>query len=424
MTPRLLIFLVAASLCAEETGRLRAGAARVDITPAENAALPMSGYAGRKDGFKRIHDHLYVRAIVVDDGTAQAAIVACDLSGISASLWERVVARIEKNAGIPRGNILLAATHTHAGPTLGRFSDDDPEPKVKAYAASVEEAFVESVRQAQASLRPARVGAGAGKANVNVNRRALTARGGRWLGRNPDGPSDKTLAVVKFESLSGEPIAIFMNYGVHATVFGAKNFDISADLPGAASRFVEQKLGDRVVAPWTSGAAGDQAPIYNKAESYDDAEILGRILGEEALRVAGRLRMSDRARIRTAAKVVTCPGKKVPPGSRRLTPLEYTFLDADPVDIRLSLLMVNHIAFAGVSGEVLTMIGQRLKKESPLANTIMVTNCNGSSGYIPDDAAYSEISYEIVSARVKKGCAEHAIVEGFLDLMDRLLAGR
>ena len=30
-----------------ETGGLRAGAAKVDITPAADAALPMSGYAGR-----------------------------------------------------------------------------------------------------------------------------------------------------------------------------------------------------------------------------------------------------------------------------------------------------------------------------------------------------------------------------------------
>jgi hypothetical protein len=45
-------------------------------------------------------------------------------------------------------------------------------------------------------------------------------------------------------------------------------------------------------------------------------------------------------------QVVTCPGKKTAPGSRRLT-VAPEFLDADPVDIRLSLLMLNHIALAG-----------------------------------------------------------------------------
>ena len=395
----------------------RAGAARADITPPEGAALPMSGYAGREAGFKSIHDHLFVRAVALDDGATKAAIVTADLSAISYSWWERLSAAIEKETGIPRDNILLAATHTHAGPSLGRATDDDASPKAAAYQRMVEEKFVEAARAAVANLQPARVGAGAGRVNVNVNRRARMAKGGLWLGHNPDGPSDKTIAVVKFETAAGDPIAIFMNYGVHATVMGSKNFVISGDLAGAASRHVEAHFNGKVVAPWSSGAAGDQAPIYGKGvESFDDVEILGRLMGEEAVRVAAGLRMSANGRIRGAQKVVTCPGQKVPAGSRRK--VEFKVEEAPPMDIRLSLLRVNDIALAGVAGEVLTMIAQRLKKESPLANTIMVTNCNGSTGYLPDDAAYDQVSYEIVSAPVKRGCAEKAIVEGFLELID------
>jgi hypothetical protein len=212
-----------------------------------------------------------------------------------------------------------------------------------------------------------------------------------------------------------------MNYGVHATVMSAKNFLISGDLAGAASRHVEKHFGGAVVAPWTSGAGGDQAPIYSKAESFDDVEIIGKLIGEEAVRVAAGMRMSSNGRVRGAQTVLTCPGQKVPPGSRRKIDLaEYRFEDAPPVPIRLSLLSVHRIAFAGVAGEVLTGIALRLKRESPLSQTIMVTHCNGSTGYLPDDAAYSEISYEIVSAPVKRGCAEVGIVEGFLNLIDRL----
>jgi len=420
MTRNLVLgLMLLAPLAAADNGVLRAGAARIEITPPEGAALPMSGYAARREGFKGIHDRLYVRAIVVDDGATQAALVAADLSAISDSLWDRLSARIAAETKIPRDQILLAATHTHAGPSLGKSTDDDASAKAAAYLAEVEHSFVEAVRQAQAKLQPARVGAGTGKANVNVNRRARTAKGGLWLGRDPDGPSDKTLAVVKLEALSGDPIAIFMNYGVHGTVLGPKNYQVSGDLPGAAARFVEQQFADKVVALWTSGAAGDQAPIYSRAETYDDVAVLGQILGEEAVRVARDLRMSDRARIRGLQKVVTCPGQKVPPGPRRINPQEYKFEDAGPVGIRLSLLMINHVAITGVSGEVLTMIAQRLKKESPFSHTIMVTNCNGSSGYLPDDASYRQISYEIVSARVKPGCAESAIVNGLLEMMDQ-----
>jgi hypothetical protein len=48
---------------------------------------------------------------------------------------------------------------------------------------------------------------------------------------------------------------------------------------------------------------------------------------------------------------------------------------------------------------------------------MMVTNASGSSGYLPDDASYAQVSYEIVTARVKRGCAEGAIVNGLLEMM-------
>jgi hypothetical protein len=85
---------------------------------------------------------------------------------------------------------------------------------------------------------------------------------------NPDDVSDKTVAVIKFERSSGEPIAIFTNYAVHGTVMGAANLQISADLPGAISRVVETHYRDAVVSPWTSGAAGDQDPIYRVGTDF------------------------------------------------------------------------------------------------------------------------------------------------------------
>ncbi|MBV9081710.1 MAG: hypothetical protein JOZ62_03475 [Acidobacteriaceae bacterium] len=49
----------------------------------------------------------------------------------------------------------------------------------------------------------------------------------------------------------------------------------------------------------------------------------------------------------------------------------------------------------------------------------MLTHTNGSSGYIPDDTAFDQMSYEIRSSRLKPGCAESAIINGFLDMMNR-----
>jgi hypothetical protein len=58
-----------------------------------------------------------------------------------------------------------------------------------------------------------------------------------------------------------------------------------------------------------------------------------------------------------------------------------------------------------------------LKRESPFNDTVMVTHANGSSGYIPSDDAFDQISYEITTSRLKPGCAETGIVNGLLEMM-------
>ena len=396
-------------------GALSAGASQIDITPAAGAHLPMSGYGDRTQGHEGVHDALYVRALVVDDGSKRAAVVACETIFIPDLLWKMVSERVSQRERIPAENLLLTSVHTHGAPAL-EIADGGKE-ALTEYGGSVRDAIVEAVRQAAAHLRPARIGFGAGKANLNINRRARMADGGYWLGYNPDGPSDKTVGIVRLEDPSARPIAVLINYSVHGTIMGSHNLQITGDLPGATSRFVESRLGDGAVALWTSGAAGDQNPIHRaQGSDFEPVAALGMILGEEAVRVARTVRMSQYAHIRGAQKVFSCPGQQVMPGP--LPRATYEFKAADPVPIRLSLLMIGHVALAGVSGEVLTKIAERLKSESPFSQTLMLTHCNGSSGYLPDDAAYKQISYEIAVSGVQKGCAEDGIVNGILNLMD------
>lgn len=416
----LALFLAAITrLPAAPAAVFRAGAARIDITPAKDAALPMSGYAGRIEGFKAIHDPLHLRAIVVDDGTTTAAIVGAELIGLSHEFWQKLTGRLAQETGIAADNILLASVHTHAAPAIGTYNERAaPEIAAKRdeYIRKVEDALVAVVREAKAKLQPAKVGFGTGQAKVNMNRRAMNGEGGWMLGHNPDGVSDKTVAVLRFDTLAGEPFAIFSNYSVHGTVLGQQNLQISSDIPGATARFVEKHYGEKVVSPWTSGAAGDQDPLYRTGTDFRNVTALGAILGQEVVRVAESIQTSPQGRIRALQRVVSCPGKRTVQMPAR-DGTGHKFEDTDPVPIRLSLLMINDIALAGVSGEVLTNISLRLKKESPFTRTIMVTHCNGSSGYLPDDAAYDQVSYEITTSKVKRGCAEQAIVSGFVRMM-------
>jgi neutral ceramidase len=416
---------------------LKVGAAKVDVTPAETA-LPRN--------YEGIHDRLHARAIVLNNGTTSAALISLDAGGVSEQIWQNVTRQVESELGIPAKNVLITATHTHSAPGQ----------QAAVYVPKI----VESVRLAKQRLAPARVGYGNGVSHINVNRNIIDPQTKRWWeGPNYDGPSDKTVAVVKFETLTGEPIAVYYNYAMHAVAAGQLDM-ISGDAPGTTSKYIEDSFDDKIVALWSSGAAGDQNPLYYQ-QTYDLREIrikeyasrgidisnsmppggqglnkkdpavvrlmnqqkqmiasMGQFLGEEVMHVMrGMGRMEASIQIDGRQKTVQCPGRQRTDTGRAGFP--GTYRDAAPVDIRLGLLKIGDIAIGAVNAEVFNLIAQRLKRESPYARTMMATLTNGSapSGYIPNDAAYGMYTFEVISSRLQPGCAESAIVNGILDLM-------
>lgn len=417
--------------------RLQAGAAKVDVTPAERELPP---------GYEGILDRIYARAIVIGDGTSLAALISVDAGGVPDAIWTEVTRRLESELGIPTDNVLLTATHTHSVP--------------RQEAGSYTDKIVESVRLAKARLVDARVGYGTGVSYINVNRNIIDPKTRRWWeGPNYEGPSDKTVAVIAFEDSRGAPIAVYYNYAMHAVTVGQLDM-VSGDAPGTASKYIEDSFDGKVVALWSSGAAGDQNPIYFQ-QTYDLREIrikdyaargvdisnamppggqglnkqdptvirlmnqqkqmiqsMGQFLGEEVLHVMrGMERMDAGVAIAGRHKIVSCPGRERTNEGRAGFPGEYR--EAGPVDIRLGLLELGDIRIGAVNAEVFNPIAQRLKRESPYARTMMATLTNGMarSGYIPHDAGFGMYTFEVLSSRLQPGCAESAIVDGLLDLM-------
>ena len=69
------LFAMALPAAASASATLRVGAARLDVTPPADPAKPPSG--------KYEHERLYVRAIVLDNGSARAVLVAVFAQGAS-----------------------------------------------------------------------------------------------------------------------------------------------------------------------------------------------------------------------------------------------------------------------------------------------------------------------------------------------------
>jgi len=358
-----------------------------------------------------------------------------------------VSTQAEKELRIPANHLMLTATHTHSVPFGG---NKELAPRI-----------VQAISQAAGKLQPVRMAYGTGVSYINVNRNLIDPETRRWWeGPNYAGVSDKTVAVVRFETPEGRPVAVYYNYAVHGVLNGQLD-QISGDIPGATSRYIEDSLDDEAVALWSTGASGDQNPIYFQ-QTYDLREIrikeyasrgldisnsmppggqglkkrdpkvaklmsqqrqmtvsMGQMLGEEVLHVMRSNLERPRlvARIAGAQKSVSCPGRKRTDAGRAGYP--GTYVDADPVPIRLSLLRIGDVALGGVDAEVFTAIAQRFKRDSPIKHSMMVTLTNGMapSGYVPDDVAFGYNTFEVISSRLEPGCAESAIAEGLLDLI-------
>ena len=424
--PRLILLLLTSVLFVSGFGHiraetlrasaLRAGAAKLDITPSDDAALVLGGYGDRTQGFAGIHDPIYVRAIVFRAGETAAAIICGDLVGYSDDFRAKIFPRLERETGISPDHVLITATHTHGAPwILGLESD----PEGRRYVERVADAVVEAVRLAQRRMRPAVAGAGAGRANVNINRVARMADGAWWLGLNPEGPSDKSLAVVRIDATDGQPIALLINQAVHGTAMGQENLMLTGDLPGAVSRFVERDFNDDFVAMWTSGAGGDQCPIYDRvAEDFRGMEAMGRATGEEVLRVAKEIRTGPVTSVAASRAEVACPGRRF---LKEVTHQPLSPADFEPgpeVSFKLSALAIGKIILAGVSGEPFSNVGTMLKRQSPYVHTLLIAHANGAASYLPDREGYDHIGYEVQVAEVQAGCAEDVIIPRLLQMIE------
>jgi neutral ceramidase len=452
-----IIFVILTVFEGHETfaqNNLRVGTARVDITPLSDPANPPSG--------KYAHEKLYVRAIVLDNGSARAALIGADQGGLSEGIWQAASKQIAAELNCPIENIVMSATHTHSGWGPGGFPGmRGVRPDPNAPPSPIVGQILDTVRQAKAKLQPARVGFGTGISYLNVNRDAIDTETHLWTqAPNLEGSSDKTLAVVEFLAPNGEPIAAYMDYAMHP-VNGFLTGITSADFAGAASRYVEQAFDDKMVAVFVQGASGDQNPLYlrtgtNAMASRGGVPITGYVmtreaveapirdekvkagpldpnvrdvlervmdsegvlLGEEVIRAISNIkRLEASPSIAAEQKTVTCPGRKRTDTAREGRSGSYE--EGDPVNIRLGVLRIGNIALASVDGEVYSEIAQRLKRESPMANTVMVTLANGmaNSGYIPNDTAFGALTFQVLGSRLKPACAETAIVNGLMDLI-------
>lgn len=374
----------------------RAAVVKVDITP-DNAQM-LLGYQARQS--TGVHDRIYHRILLLDDGKTQFCLVSSDICLVSPSHYDQLAAKLKSRYGIDPLNMWWAATHTHAAPEVGpaglpavflgeRYKHEFD----RQYAALVDQKLLDGIAQARQKLAPARLGIGWGHANANINRRARELDGKTSLGLNPDGPVDRKIGLLRLEQADGSLLALVANYAIHGTVLNGQNLLISGDAPGVVAAYVEEKTGAPLL--FINGAAGNIAPIYSgyptpQAGHLNQFRIL---LGDRILEAGKRITAtSDQVSLQTGALVVETPRKsnldwpqelerysRTTPAGEKLIRLPVRFLKINEQTVIWSAPLE---LFCEVSNEV--------RDRSPFANTFYFGYTNGWLGYL---LAEEEIKY-------------------------------
>lgn len=255
-----------------------AGVSEADITPP--LGVWMCGYAFRPKGCTGIHDPLYVRALVVDDGDTRLGIVAMDLIGLDFDLVDLVRQQVASETGIPPEGLMLNATHTHGGPNVRAFNTMGS--RDAAYTDVLVRKIAGTVKQASEQMRPAQFVYGRAPVQLGINRRERRAADGRMvIGHNYGGPVAPWVDVVGVLDARGTPFALLFSHACHGTTLGGDNLQITADFCEAAYAKIRASSQGMVMPFFLQGCAGNINP--HPRGSFEHARMHGTALADAAL---------------------------------------------------------------------------------------------------------------------------------------------
>lgn len=417
------LLIVSGTAAADADKPAKAGVAVKVITPEE--PLWMAGYSARtKPAEGKVHE-LYIKALALEDPAGgKLVLLTSDLIGLPRSLSDKVAQEVQKRTGLPRERLLMNSSHTHCGPALRDNLTDmypfSPEmaKKIDAYTEQLGGRMVDVIGAALNDLKPARLTHGRGTARFAVNRREPTPNG-IINGRNPEGPVDHDVPVLKVEAADGTLRAVVFGYACHNTTLSF--YQWCGDYAGFAQAYLEEKHPGAVALFWI-GCGGDANPLPRG--SLEHARKYGRELAEAVEAVLADKNGSPVQGAWAARYAqISLPLEKLPTkeqlaagllskelavknrAARLLKALENDGkLDDHYPHYPVQVWRLGDLAWIALGGEVVIDYNLRLKKERAGAATLWVAGyCNDVMAYIPSARVLKEGGYEADSSMIYYG---------------------
>ena len=429
-------------------GELRAGAAKVDITP--KLGTQIGGDIGRRRPAEVVLDPIYARALVLEGGGTKLCLLSLDILGITDEWVAEVRRQAAESFGFDPQAVMVHTVQNHAAPSLGHhmvskyctmippemewLRGGDPE-----YDPFAVERIMEAIRLADGALEPASIGVARGiEDRVAFNRRFVMRDGsgkthpGAAM-RNDilyrEGPMDPEVGVVCVTGEQLRNIAMILHHTCHP-VHGYPKHYISAGWPGAWAREVAAAYGPDCVPLVFNGCCGNiHHANHLDPRQIDTPERMGRCLAETTRDALERLSCVQEPVLAHGTAHIPIPHRRVPAEElqqardllaehpepiwkdEEQTAIDWSWcyalslLDLEDLiqheptyDYEIQAFRIGDIALVAVPGEPFVEAQLRIKLASPAAFTFMGHMSNGYVGYLPTIEAFRHGGYETNTA--------------------------
>lgn len=462
--------LISLLLSATAYAELQAGAAAVDVSPQD---LPVNLPGGFSNNIAdEIHDSLFSRCLVLDDGTSKVALVVVDNLGVAPEVCEAAKQQAAAATDIPVERMMISSTHTHSAPAS---NVTEGSAQAKAYRPLLTDGIARSIIEAHAQLQPASLAVTKTELPDEVFNRRWYLKPGKMTPnpfgqmdivrmnppRRPDvldrpaGPTDPEISVINVRRSNGRPLSLFANYSLHY-VGGVPRGVVSADYYGIFAQLVPNRLrGDSdFVAMMSNGTSGDINNIpfgvtRPPRASFEQMQIVAQKAADAVwfalTQSDSEINYSRDVELAMTQRDITLEHRKVPPEllerARKIAALidekeiaklprlaqayanrTIALAELPPtVSVRLQAIRIGDLAICCIPFETFVEIGLELKSESPFPETMVVGLANGRYGYLPTPEHHRLGGYEtwLGTNKVQKD-ASVIIVRHLREMLDEL----
>ncbi len=319
-------------------------------------------------------DPLFVKVL----RTEEFILVSFDVTSMPGEVVQYFQEIVSRKTGLDSGRVIISVTHSFSAP---HFNDTSC---LKAF----EEALVKALDEVV--MKECSVGWSEGSCAVNVQRNIETPEGW-WIGRNPEGPSDRSLRSIWFYH-EDKPFACLVNYALQSScVMELDPSAISADIPGALAEKMRQRGIHCFFLP---GACADQVP------ADADHKKLAETMYRELIPGPGQPLHSEKIKNTT----FSAETQKMKYSTKELRPhRSYEFENTgESEEIPLTILHINDIVLCMTAPELNSGFGEELRGRMP-EKCMVATMVNGACKYMPEDIDFERITYQAMNTMIAKG---------------------